>query len=209
MLRIFTIITLLASFSISVHGATINIDANLYTPTFCDANTTICDTSTNHEGHDKTVWGFLGELDLVYNYDWSSDTDSGKDGFEYSYSPGRFLNKNGDRRGDEGFEIQYISSQPSKPSIDCYTVNDCWAVVKGGNHDPARYLFNLGLAGLNGNAWNGTDTLRFDNFWNGEGQISHVAIYTGSTSAVPVPATIWLFGTALIGFIGVSRRTKI
>jgi hypothetical protein len=28
-------------------------------------------------------------------------------------------------------------------------------------------------------------------------------------SAVPVPAAVWLFGTALIGFIGISRRTKV
>jgi len=28
-------------------------------------------------------------------------------------------------------------------------------------------------------------------------------------SAVPVPAAFWLFGTALIGFIGMSRRTKV
>ncbi len=30
-----------------------------------------------------------------------------------------------------------------------------------------------------------------------------------SVSAVPVPAAVWLFGTALIGFIGVSRRRKV
>jgi hypothetical protein len=28
-------------------------------------------------------------------------------------------------------------------------------------------------------------------------------------SAVPVPASVWLFGTALLGFIGISRRTKV
>jgi hypothetical protein len=28
-------------------------------------------------------------------------------------------------------------------------------------------------------------------------------------SAVPVPASAWLFGTALLGFIGISRRTKV
>ena len=28
-------------------------------------------------------------------------------------------------------------------------------------------------------------------------------------SVVPVPAAFWLFGTALIGFIGMSRRTKV
>ncbi len=30
-----------------------------------------------------------------------------------------------------------------------------------------------------------------------------------NTSVVPVPAAFWLFGTALIGFIGISRRTKV
>jgi hypothetical protein len=28
-------------------------------------------------------------------------------------------------------------------------------------------------------------------------------------SVVPVPAAVWLFGTALIGFVGMSRRTKV
>jgi hypothetical protein len=28
-------------------------------------------------------------------------------------------------------------------------------------------------------------------------------------SAVPVPAAVWLFGTALIGFVGISRRRKV
>lgn len=31
----------------------------------------------------------------------------------------------------------------------------------------------------------------------------------GYTSVIPVPAAFWLFGTALIGFIGISRRTKV
>jgi hypothetical protein len=30
-----------------------------------------------------------------------------------------------------------------------------------------------------------------------------------TVSAVPVPAAIWLFGTALIGFVGMSRRTSV
>ena len=28
-------------------------------------------------------------------------------------------------------------------------------------------------------------------------------------AVVPVPAAFWLFGTALIGFIGISRRTRV
>ena len=31
----------------------------------------------------------------------------------------------------------------------------------------------------------------------------------GSFPAVPVPAAVWLFGTALIGFVGMSRRRKV
>lgn len=31
----------------------------------------------------------------------------------------------------------------------------------------------------------------------------------GAVNPVPVPAAIWLFGTALIGFIGISRRRKL
>ena len=39
--------------------------------------------------------------------------------------------------------------------------------------------------------------------------LSHFTIYTSGISPVPVPAAFWLFGTALIGFIGFSRRTKV
>ena len=31
----------------------------------------------------------------------------------------------------------------------------------------------------------------------------------GQVSAVPVPAAVWLFGTALIGIAGVSRKRKV
>jgi hypothetical protein len=39
--------------------------------------------------------------------------------------------------------------------------------------------------------------------------LSHLTFYDSAPSPVPVPAAFWLFGTALIGFIGVSRRTKV
>jgi len=35
------------------------------------------------------------------------------------------------------------------------------------------------------------------------------ALVRASVSAVPVPAAVWLFGTALIGFVGMSRRRKV
>ena len=43
--------------------------------------------------------------------------------------------------------------------------------------------------------------------YNQSGANGMYAIY--DTSAIPVPAAIWLFGTALIGFVGMSRRGKV
>lgn len=35
------------------------------------------------------------------------------------------------------------------------------------------------------------------------------AVQSGDVSAVPVPAAVWLFGSGLIGLIGVARRKKV
>ena len=42
--------------------------------------------------------------------------------------------------------------------------------------------------------------------WNSEVDFDNVQL---SVSAVPIPAAVWLFGTALIGFVGMSRRRKV
>ncbi|WP_297293005.1 PEP-CTERM sorting domain-containing protein, partial [Oceanicoccus sp.] len=34
------------------------------------------------------------------------------------------------------------------------------------------------------------------------------AVRSGDVSAVPVPAAVWLFGSGLVGLIGVSRRKR-
>jgi hypothetical protein len=51
----------------------------------------------------------------------------------------------------------------------------------------------------------GTDIASGQSFEYGYTESTH----TFSASAVPVPAAVWLFGTALIGFIGMSRRRKV
>ena len=39
--------------------------------------------------------------------------------------------------------------------------------------------------------------------------ITRSAGFLLTTSAVPVPAAVWLFGSGLIGLIGVARRKKV
>jgi hypothetical protein len=66
--------------------------------------------------------------------------------------------------------------------------------------------FALGVVdGVNGNgfALSAGDILRVS-FNNEQFYVSGMVV-----SAVPVPSAIWLFGTALIGFVGYSRRIKV
>ena len=51
--------------------------------------------------------------------------------------------------------------------------------------------------------FNGSQTIQStDSF------ITPWAVYSGDVSAVPVPAAVWLFGSGLIGLLGVARRKK-
>jgi len=34
------------------------------------------------------------------------------------------------------------------------------------------------------------------------------AVHDGNVSAVPVPAAVWLFGSGLLGLVGIARRKK-
>ncbi len=76
--------------------------------------------------------------------------------------------------------------------------------------DVAMFLYDNGLYGDmqfhalfdNGHQFNTADPGGF---------ISNAGflLVANTVSAVPVPAAIWLFGTALIGFVGISRRRKL
>ena len=61
---------------------------------------------------------------------------------------------------------------------------------------------------------NGNVILQIDMLTGGYGALDNFLIEASNTPAppvsnVPVPAAVWLFGTALVGFIGVSRRRKV
>jgi hypothetical protein len=85
------------------------------------------------------------------------------------------------------------------PSIPSYLF------VKDGNANPNWYFYNLSNF-----QWNGTDLLKLQDFWIGDGQlgrgaISHVSLY-GTSAPVPEPATMLLLGSGLVGLAGFGRK---
>jgi len=103
-----------------------------------------------------------------------------------------------------------------------------WSLITNGNTSAGPVSFD------NGGEGNKTQTLDFiiqkdgDSILdyivlNDDGYLfgAHVQAFGGSgddeasawiyatPSPIPVPAAFWLFGTALIGFVGFSRRTKV
>ena len=146
------------------------------------------DSSNLTETEIKSLVGTISDLTLFYRQDFNgAESGSFADSFETV-----FLNS----PEPDGANISYTGGT----SIDC---PECYLIVKDFNQTPAQYLFDLA-------AWNGTEILALTEFWPGaeNGAISNVAIW-GGPAVVPVPAAVWLFGTALVGFIGFSRRTKV
>lgn len=74
-----------------------------------------------------------------------------------------------------------------------------YLVIKDGDHDPRWYIFDI-------SGWNGKETITFEDFWSGQGAISHVGIYgAGSTSVPDAGSSVALLGLALTS-LGLFRR---
>ncbi len=73
-----------------------------------------------------------------------------------------------------------------------------------GPYNPSR-IYSIMYAGLDSSI---DMRINDTNYGDNSGSLN-VRILDASVSAVPVPAAFWLFGTALLGFVGISRRTQI
>ena len=91
--------------------------------------------------------------------------------------------------------------------------NGIASIPMGG--DPANNPADTGLATISFGACNDGDafTLTYDahvplNDPSNFGGVAYSLSLEGTVSAVPVPAAVWLFGSGLLGLVGVARRKK-
>jgi len=133
-------------------------------------------------------WGIVGpEL-------YKSDVDGG---VESGALTGSYMTTYIPPTDPSGADIEYTGGS-------VVSGNPIYLLVKGGNHDPAWFLFNLTT--ITGGPWNGTETLYLRDFWPANGAISHVSLYGTTSTRVPDGGmTLGLLSSALLG-LGLLRR---
>ena len=103
--------------------------------------------------------------------------------------------------GDVWATVTYIGGSIANYAIGAGAL--FWGITTPG--EPGVLIESIHFGGFNGAAISQGSAFSFaiDNLTIG----SNIAFK--DPGAVPVPAAIWLFGTALIGFVGMSKKTKV
>ena len=166
-------------------------NALLITPSTSPCGSSTClqltGTQTAQPQIDTAIAGALGISTEVYKQNVDDLFDTGSAAAWYSTA---FFNSPGD---PEDATITWGGG--------AYLSNATHLLVKDGNNNPAWYLFNI-------TGWDGKESILLEDFWIGNGAISHVALYAGGTTTrVPEPGTMGLLGAGLLAF-GFLRRRK-
>jgi len=134
-----------------------------------------------------------------FDYDASTNTYS-----NISVQTSTYVAKDGD-----GYEIWNVDLNPSYDSLNVYsptitpTIMPLYNGAVGGSYDAE---FTVGFSGPLTNA-GGTFALSGTELFSGY-DIYQRSLISGYITAVPVPAALWLFGSALAG-LGWIRRQQI
>ena len=160
---------------------------------------------------DTAAQGELHYNDPVFDY-FSVDGSSPEFSIDFFYTDfisGSLIDElnGGSRNSDSdlketnrGFYIDYYLGTQN----DLYQFN-------GGSGDNSINIESVGLSTLAlGSLWIGSETARDQNnlvsSYSSNLELSRISDVYPSASAVPLPAALWLFGTALIGLIGFGKR---
>jgi hypothetical protein len=133
------------------------------------------------------------------------------------------INGNGVQDGGEpgigDVTVNICGANAGSQTIDCSFYSDSASTDINGNYlftnieFEQAYIVNIDLATLPDGAVASTPTsLFFDNSTGGLGGQDILTADFGfqiQEVVVPVPAAIWLFGSGLLGFLGVARRKPV
>jgi hypothetical protein len=105
--------------------------------------------------------------------------------------------------------LGYCLPDNTNPSL-CTQAQDGWGLVNTGpfvNMSDSDYWTGIDLAPDYSDSAMAFDFHTGEKVTSGKRNWSYVwAVRDGDVAAVPTPDTIWLFGSGLLGLIGVSRR---
>ena len=177
---------LLCGYGVTAQAALVDI---ALTPADCTVNVNCWTSNDPSNPKLSDMEALIGTTDLTSLYKMNVGDASDTGPYANSYTT-TFSNSALD---PEDALIQLVKD------ADPITCGECYLAVKGGNQTPALYIFSLTTGMIN--------SITLTDFWVGNGAISHLEIVRG-ISAVPVPAAVWLFGTALVGLLGFGKRRK-
>lgn len=107
----------------------------------------------------------------------------------------------GSNRGDDNIEIWFLQSGGSMRDTSFTGSLD----QDSADHNRLLEALSLSMLGLS-DSKNNVEVTTKSNIASLDDKSNGI---DPNIPAVPVPAAFWLFGTALIGFIGISRRTRV
>lgn len=158
-----------------------------------------------------------GQLDVSYRYlDTSNNHIAGLLTWPNGYDDLPFAAWNGVQSGGDRAQVELASLNGSLVSLNSFNLGS-WSDANGKQEtvkvfelgNPTAIFEFTGLIGVNDQSnlfeINTSSTKGFliewtNPWWTGISNINH------SVSAVPVPASIWLFASALAGLVGLRRR---
>ena len=104
---------------------------------------------------------------------------------------------------DPGFELSAIILADWQTTFTANFFNMSLDGATSNPGNPSNIGVNILNTFLGGPVGAGTHTFRL---WTASGVISNYQLDFVTSAVVPVPAGVWLFGSGLIGLIGIARR---
>lgn len=164
---------------------------------------------------------------VIYEFDvsdvtWASSTsgDFSNTTFWFEFADGADLNALNDiDLLSMGFDTAVDHTAFSNPSLGMFNINDIFGIsgsvaslTIGGSGSAAVWCANsIGCGGNTMQVGQGGSTSLTYAGASSNG-VAHNSVtshtYFTSASAVPIPAAVWLFGSGLLGLVGIARRKK-